>query len=321
MLRIVRECSIKQPAFILLNMIELTDLTKRYNGVPAVDNLSLRVSEGEIVGLLGPNGAGKSTTILMTTGLIEPDAGQIKIERHIMQKNPLLAKAKIGYMPEDVGFYPGLTAADNLDFFGRLYEMEAGRRKKRIDELLVSVGLDGVSTLVGGYSKGMRQRLGLAKALLNEPPVIILDEPTANLDPVGVSDYRKIVRQAAADGAAILVSSHILSEVSVICSRIALLSRGKLVADGTWQEISDQGSDLIVRVEGRLPLPEFSIGGIRSVSYTPDRTSAVIVASQDIRCEIADAVTSAGVPLRNLQIDSESAEEALLQRFRKEADA
>ncbi|GAA5261508.1 ABC-2 type transport system ATP-binding protein [Methanocalculus sp. MC3] len=321
MLRIVRECSIEQPAFILLNMIELTDLTKRYNGVPAVDNLSLTVREGEIVGLLGPNGAGKSTTILMTTGLIEPDGGVIAIDGHIMQKNPLLAKAKIGYMPEDVGFYPGLNAAENLDYFGRLYGMETERRKRRIDELLVTVGLDGVLTLVGGYSKGMRQRLGLAKALLNEPPVIILDEPTANLDPVGVSDYRRIVREAAADGAALLVSSHILSEMSVICTRIALLSRGKLVADGTWQEISDHGSDLIVRVEGRIPLPEFSLDGIGSVSYTPDRKGAVIVTSRDIRCEIADLLASEGIPLQNLQIDAGSAEEALLQRFRKEAEA
>ncbi|MDG6250698.1 ABC transporter ATP-binding protein, partial [Methanocalculus sp.] len=270
---------------------------------------------------LGPNGAGKSTTILMTTGLIEPDGGVIAIDGHIMQKNPLLAKAKIGYMPEDVGFYPGLNAAENLDYFGRLYGMETERRKRRIDELLVTVGLDGVLTLVGGYSKGMRQRLGLAKALLNEPPVIILDEPTANLDPVGVSDYRRIVREAAADGAALLVSSHILSEMSVICTRIALLSRGKLVADGTWQEISDHGSDLIVRVEGRIPLPEFSLDGIGSVSYTPDRKGAVIVTSRDIRCEIADLLASEGIPLQNLQIDAGSAEEALLQRFRKEAEA
>ncbi|MDO8842373.1 ABC transporter ATP-binding protein [Methanocalculus sp.] len=300
-------------------MIELTDLTKRYNGVAAVDSLSLSIGEGEIIGLLGPNGAGKSTTILMTTGLIEPDGGEIRIAGYEMQKEPKRAKALIGYMPEDVGFYPRLTAAENLDFFGKLYEMEREKRKRRIDDLLVLVGLDGVQTQVGGYSKGMRQRLGLAKALLNEPPVIILDEPTANLDPVGVSDYRRIVREAAAAGSTILVSSHILAEVSVICTRIALLSRGKLVADGTWQEIADHGKGVVIRVEGRRPLPEFPIQGISSVIYTPDRVGAVIAADHDIRDAISDLVASAGVPLRNLQIDSESAEEALLQRFREEA--
>ena len=302
-------------------MIELTYLTKQYNGVAAVDDLTISIGEGEIVGLLGPNGAGESTAILMMTGLIEPDEGGVRIAGYEMLKEPQRAKAMIGYMPEDVGFYPRLTAAENLDFFGRLYEMKREKRIRRIDELLVLVGLDGAQTQVGGYSKGMRQRLGLAKALLNEPPVIILDEPTANLDPVGVSDYRRIVREAAAAGSTVLVSSHILAEVSVICTRIALLSRGKLVADGTWQQIADHGKGVVIRVEGRRPLPEFPIRGISSVVYTPDRAGAVITADHDIRDDIFDLVASAKVPLRNLQIDAESAEESLLQRFREEARA
>lgn len=302
-------------------MIEMGHLTKRYNGVAAVDALSLTVEEGEIVALLGPNGAGKSTTILMATGLIEPDEGEIRIAGHDMRSDPHRAKAGIGYMPEDVGFYPQLTAWENLDFFGRLYEMEDGRRKKRINELLGVVGLDGVSTLVGGYSKGMRQRLGLAKALLNEPPVIILDEPTANLDPIGVADYRRIIRQAAADGAAVLVSSHILSEVNVISSRIALLSRGRLVADGTWEDITRHGSEVTIRVEGRTPLPEVADPSVLSISYSPDRRTALIRASHDIRDTISDMLADGGVSIRNLSIDAQSSEEALLARFREEAAA
>lgn len=302
-------------------MIEMSNLTKRYNGVAAVDALSLTVEEGEIVALLGPNGAGKSTAILMATGLIEPDEGEIRTAGHDMRSDPHRAKAGIGYMPEDVGFYPQLTAWENLDFFGRLYEMEDGRRKKRIDELLGVVGLDGVSILVGGYSKGMRQRLGLAKALLNEPPVIILDEPTANLDPIGVADYRRIIRQAAADGAAVLVSSHILSEVNVLSSRIALLSRGRLVADGTWEDIARHGKEVAIRVEGRTPLPEMNDPSILSISYSPDRRTALIRASHDIRDGISDMLADAGVSIRNLSIDAESSEEALLARFREEAAA
>jgi ABC-2 type transport system ATP-binding protein len=302
-------------------MIEISNLTKRYYGVPAVDSLSLSVEEGEIVGLLGPNGAGKSTTILMTTGLIEPDEGAISIAGHNIAKEPRLAKSKIGYMPEDVGFYPQLTAQENLDFFGRLYEMERAKRKERIDYLLEIVGLEDVTTLVGGYSKGMRQRLGLAKALLNRPPVIILDEPTANLDPIGVADYRRIIRQAASDGAAVLVSSHILSEMSVICSRIALLSRGRLVANGKWEDIARYGGEVMIRVEGRGPLPAFSDSAIQSVTYSADHQKAMILASHDIRDTIADIMADAGVSIRNLQIDAESLEDALLARFREEAAA
>lgn len=304
-----------------MTMIEISNLTKQYHGVPAVDALSLSVEAGEIVGLLGPNGAGKSTTILMATGLIEPDEGIIRISGHDMAHEPKQAKKEIGYMPEDVGFYPQLTARENLDFFGRLYEMKENMRHERIEELLAIVGLNNVETLVGGYSKGMRQRLGLAKALLNNPPVIILDEPTANLDPIGVADYRRIIRQAASDGAAILVSSHILSEMNVLCSRIALLSRGKLVADGTWEDIARCGGEVTIKVEGRTTLPMFSDPAIQSITYTQNRQTAIIRASHDIRDEISDILADAGVLIRTLQIDTESSEEALLARFREGAAA
>jgi len=155
-------------------MIRCEHLTKVYNGVAAVDDLNLAIPAGEIFGLLGPNGAGKSTTILMLIGLIEPTSGACFIDGIEVAKNPIEVKHRIGYMPEDVGFYATLTAEENLDYSAKLYGMDAAVRRKRIPDLLSLVGLDGVEKVVGGYSKGMRQRLGLAKALINEPKVIIL---------------------------------------------------------------------------------------------------------------------------------------------------
>ncbi|MBP2133935.1 ABC-type multidrug transport system ATPase subunit, partial [Methanomicrobium sp. W14] len=149
-------------------MIETIDLTKEYNGVKAVDNLNLKVDEGEIFGFLGPNGAGKSTTILMLTGMIEPTSGVCTVDGVDVARNPLKAKELIGYLPEDVGFYGNLTAGQNLDYFGQFYGMNSKERKDRIEYLLNLVRLNGVTQTVGGYSRGMNQRLGLAQALLND---------------------------------------------------------------------------------------------------------------------------------------------------------
>ncbi len=183
-----------------IKLIEFRDLVKTYNGVNAVDGLSLTINDGEIYGLLGPNGAGKSTTIPMLCGLIQPDSGECLINGVEVSKNPIEVKRNIGYMPEDVGFYQNMSAAQNLDFFARLFGITADERGARIDSLLELVGLGGVEKKVGGFSKGMRQRLGIAKTLINDPDVIILDEPTANLDPQGVADYRRIIRQISESG-------------------------------------------------------------------------------------------------------------------------
>lgn len=301
-------------------MISFDHLSKEYNGIAAVNDLNAEIPSGEIFGLLGPNGAGKSTTILMLTGLIEPTKGECLINGVEVAKNPIKVKKQIGFMPEDVGFYPELTADENLTYFARLFRMEPAEYKRRIPDLISLVGLDGVSKQVGGYSKGMRQRLGLASALLNDPSLIILDEPTANLDPQGVTDYRRIVSEVAKEGKTILVSSHILSEVSKVCTSVGLLSKGRLVAQGKFEDLSRQlenrdSTKINIFVETRDPMPEFSFEEIVSASYSADRMTATFVSHSDISDRIIDLCSESNVRLHGIRLEGESLEDLFLSYY------
>jgi ABC-2 type transport system ATP-binding protein len=301
-------------------MIQFDHLSKVYDGIPAVSDLNAEIPSGEVFGLLGPNGAGKSTTILMLTGLIEPTAGCCRINGTEVATNPIAVKQRIGYMPEDVGFYPMLTAEENLVYFARLFRMDAKQYNRRIADLLSLVGLDGVTKKVGGYSKGMRQRLGLANALLNNPEVIILDEPTANLDPQGVADYRRIIAGVAQEGKTVFVSSHILSEVSRVCTSIGLLSKGRLIAMGRWEDLSRQlqagnNSRMTVVVEARDPLPEFTHPDLISVTYSGDRRDVTIVARSDISNAVVDTCARTGVRLHGIRKEGVSLEDLFLSYY------
>jgi ABC-2 type transport system ATP-binding protein len=283
----------------------------------AVDNLSLVIQSGEIYGLLGPNGAGKSTTILMLCGLIQPTSGECLIDGVEVSKHPIEVKKRIGYMPEDVGFYANLTAEQNLDFFGRLYGIPAETRKERIESLLTLVGLAGVEKKVGGFSKGMRQRLGIAKTLINDPDIIILDEPTANLDPQGVADYRKIIREISESGKTVLVSSHILSEVSKVCTRIGIMNQGRIIHEGQWVNFTDSIHrlnlpEMRINVETVAPMPQFTTAGIISAEYSPDMKRAKIVASSDIRADISGELLSRNIVPREIALDPTTVEDAIL---------
>ena len=301
-------------------MIEIKNLVKEYNGVRAVDELSINISGGEIYGLLGPNGAGKSTTILMLTGLILPTSGECRIDGVEVSKNPIAVKKKIGYMPEDVGFYANLTAFENLSFFGNLYGLPQKELEDRCDELLKQVGLYGVSKTVGGYSKGMRQRLGIAKAQLNDPTVVILDEPTANLDPQGVSDYRRIIKNIAKQDKTVLVSSHILSEISKVSTKIGILQKGRLVREGSWEDFSSgiemmNLSEIRINVETKDPMPEISHPKIISAEYKNDNKTALITAKSDIREDISGFLYDKKIILKNLSLDSTTLEDAILTYY------
>ncbi|MCK9580385.1 MAG: ABC transporter ATP-binding protein [Methanoregula sp.] len=301
-------------------MIQLEHLTKEYNGVRAVNDLTADIPDGEIFGLLGPNGAGKSTTILMLVGLIEPTAGNCRVNGLDVARDPVNVKQQIGYMPEDVGFYATMSAEENLRYFGRLYGMDFPAIAKRSSELLSLVGLDGVTKDVGGYSKGMRQRLGLAKALLNDPAVIILDEPTANLDPQGVADYRRIIRDVAREGKTVVVSSHILEEVSKVSTSVGILSAGKLVAQGSWKDLAREisltsTSHVTIIIETKDPMPEFRHPDIISIDYERDRCGAVVLARSDIRDEIAFHLAENNICLRGLSREGLSLEETFLSYY------
>jgi ABC-2 type transport system ATP-binding protein len=231
-----------------LPAIEVTDLRKRYGQVEALAGLSMTVGRGEVFGFLGPNGAGKTTTVKLLLGLARPTSGSGKVLGAPL--GDLGSRRKIGYLPELFRYQPWLKAREVLALHAELMGLPRGRRKAATDEVLVLVGLaDRANDLVGKFSKGMQQRLGLATALLGEPALVILDEPTSALDPVGRVDVRQIVRGAADTGAAVFLNSHLLSEVEQVCDRVAILDHGRVVASGELDDVLGQ-AETQVRVTG-----------------------------------------------------------------------
>jgi ABC-2 type transport system ATP-binding protein len=228
--------------------IEVTDLRKRYRDVEALAGLSMSVGRGEVFGFLGPNGAGKTTTVKLLLGLARPTSGSGKVLDAPL--GDLATRKKIGYLPELFRYQPWLKAREVLNLHADLLGMPKARRAAAIDDDLGLVGLsDRADDLVGRFSKGMQQRLGLGVALLGEPALVILDEPTSALDPLGRIDVRSIVRTAATRGAAVFLNSHLLSEVEQVCDRVAILDHGRVVASGSLDDVLGQ-SETQIRVSG-----------------------------------------------------------------------
>ncbi|NBD25834.1 ATP-binding cassette domain-containing protein [Paenibacillus sp. T1] len=226
-------------------VIELSRLTKRYDGQTAVSGLNLSIAKGEIFGLLGPNGAGKTTTILMMLGLTEPTSGRVRVCGLDPTRQPLQVKRRVGYMPDDIGFYEDRTALDNLLFTARLNRIAPAAARAQAAELLERVGLsDALSKKVGAFSRGMRQRLGIADVLIKRPEIIILDEPTLGIDPEGVRDLLRLIQDLSRkEGLTVLLSSHHLHQVQQICDRVGLFVRGELIASGDVASLALQLDD------------------------------------------------------------------------------
>lgn len=227
-------------------VIRMENLTKRYGAQTAVDGLSLDVGAGEIFGFLGPNGAGKTTTMLMLLGLTEPTAGTVRVCGHDPAREPLKVKEVIGYLPENVGFYEDMDARQNLRFIARLNGIPDAVSAGRIDRLLEEIDLAKEATKpVGSYSKGMRQRLGIAEVLIKEPKVIFLDEPTIGLDPDGTVRMLDLIQGLSRQREmTIFFSSHLLDQVQRISDRIGIMIKGRLVAAGTIGELAKRGLGL-----------------------------------------------------------------------------
>ena len=237
--------------------IEVTDLKKRYGQVDALGGLTMTVGRGEVFGFLGPNGAGKTTTVKLLLGLARPTGGTGKVLGAPI--GDLATRRKIGYLPELFRYQPWLKAREVLTLHAELAGLPRSRRKAAAEESLRIVGLaDRAGDVVGKFSKGMQQRLGLGAALIGEPALIMLDEPTSALDPVGRVDVRGIVRAAADRGAAVFLNSHLLSEVEQVCDRVAILDHGRVVASGELDDVLGQ-AETQVRVDGVSPddLPAF----------------------------------------------------------------
>ncbi len=221
-------------------IIETEGLTKRYNSYTAVDRLTLQIREGEVFGFLGPNGAGKTTTLLMFLGLTEPTSGQVRVSGLDPAREPLRIKEKVGYLPENVGFYDDMDARQNLRYVARLNRIPDDISAKRISELLKMVGLlEEAGKKVGTYSKGMRQRLGIAEVLVKDPKIIFLDEPTIGLDPDGTNRMLELIHSLSREkNITVFLSSHMLEQVQKICDRVGIMIKGSLVAVGPIQELA-----------------------------------------------------------------------------------
>jgi len=217
--------------------------------VQAVSDLSFQVRPGEVFGLLGPNGSGKSTTLKMILGLLHPTHGSLRVLGE--PARDVRVKSRLGYLPEESYLYPYLTSEETLDFYGRLFDLNARERKERIEQLLDMIGLKHARhRFVGEFSKGMARRIGLAQALINDPDLVVLDEPTSGLDPLGCRQVKDLILALAERGKTILLSSHLLADVEDVCDRIAILYNGKLQATGPIREL------LEVRTQCRLTIPE-----------------------------------------------------------------
>jgi ABC-2 type transport system ATP-binding protein len=251
--------------------IEVTDLRKRYRAVEALAGLTMTVGRGEVFGFLGPNGAGKTTTVKLLLGLAQPTGGSGKVLDAPL--GDLQTRRKIGYLPELFRYQPWLKAREVLNLHADLMGLPGAQRGKALDDVLQLVGLtDRANDLVGRFSKGMQQRLGLGVALLGEPALVILDEPTSALDPLGRIDVRTIIRTSAARGAAVFLNSHLLSEVEQVCDRVGIIDHGRVVASGSLDDVLGQ-SETQVRVTGLKPTDLAAIEPFGPPTLDGDRLS------------------------------------------------
>ncbi len=305
-------------------VIETKKLTKKYGEFTAVDSLNLAVKPGEIFGLLGPNGAGKTTTILMLLGLTEPTSGSVRVLGLDPARQPLSVKTHVGYMPDEIGFYDELTARENLVYTARLNGFSRNLAYERIDEALERMGLlDVGNQRVGTFSRGMRQRLGVADVLLKKPQLIIMDEPTQGLDPEGAREFLQMILSLKAEGITILLSSHLLYQVQAICDRVGLFNHGKMVLIGTVPELGQKvlGGAYRVYLEAEgseqdiLSSLEQLEGAITARSL--DTNVFEVEAKHDLRAEAAAAVVHAGARLLKLEVETQSLDDIYAHYFQE----
>jgi ABC-2 type transport system ATP-binding protein len=306
--------------------IETTDLTKTYESLIAVNSLDLTVETNTIHGFLGPNGAGKTTTIKMLIGLLKPDGGSARLLGHRLGWDKSDIRAGVGYMPELPKLPKHLTGHELLDLYGRMYGMAKDRREEQIPELLDMVDLKGRETdLIGKYSKGMQQRLGLAQALLNEPQLVILDEPSLGLDPVGMVEVRDIIKDLVSKGITVFLSSHLLHEVEQVCTHVTIINKGVAMVSGTIKQISskltgslaievevDKLSDAVIANVQRLPVVEKVVREGRKLLIS-------LKTRDDARSEVSQAIATAGGIVISIDLRGESLEDIFLSLLDKTA--
>ncbi len=306
-------------------IVETTDLTKQYNGFTAVNGLNLRIAEGEMFGFLGANGAGKTTTLLMLLGLTEPTSGTVRVCGKDPARDPLAVKSQVGYLPERVGFYEELTARENLRFTGNLNHMPRVELEDRIDSILGTVGLGRVKDhTVNTFSRGMKQRLGIADIWLKEPRLAFLDEPTTGIDPDGIDAILTLISDMGKRGITVIFCSHVLPQVQKLCSRVGIMSKGNLVADGPIERLGRDASSagryrIEAEVEGAGPAVIAALRKVKGVQEVDTVDSMLVVtAESDLRGQLSRTIVDSGAILLGMKIEEYDLEK-IYKRFSKEA--
>jgi ABC-2 type transport system ATP-binding protein len=303
-------------------VIETRDLVKSYGKFVAVDKLNLSVNEGEVFGFLGPNGAGKTTTLLMLLGLTEPTSGIASICGYNSTREPINVKRITGYLPEKVGFYDYLSAAENLDYTAALNGIARDKAAKRIDELLGMVGLSNMATQkVGTFSHGMKQRLGIADVMIKDPKVAFFDEPTAGIDPEGIEQILKLILNMAEQKVTVVLSSHQLLQVQKVCTHVGIISKGRLVAQGS---VDDLGREKIgggkVRIEIQLAEPSTkfvkSLEKVKGVTGVESTGELLLVSCEkDLRRQIAKLANDCDSLIVQIKIEEYGLDDIYMKYF------
>ncbi|MBR3162482.1 MAG: ABC transporter ATP-binding protein [Clostridia bacterium] len=306
-------------------MIEVKNITKKYGNTIALDDVSFKIEEGEIVGLLGPNGAGKSTTMNIITGYIEPTEGEVFIDGINMLKNPKKAKRNIGYMPEGVPLYGDLTAKEFVTYMAGIKKVEKKSLKEKVNNIIEQTGLKDVQNkLIRNLSRGYKQRVSMAGALVGEPKVLILDEPTVGLDPKQITEIRSLIKKLGKDHTVIL-SSHILSEVSQICDKVIIINKGKLIAIDTpsnlenktlnnnsiYVTVEDANNKLVKIVEGIENVKE-----VKLVTENEDGTKQYLISGndgKDLRKVIFASLAKENITIFEMKKSDATLEEAFMK--------
>lgn len=305
-------------------MIKVENVTKKYGNFVAVDNISFEIGEGEIIGFLGPNGAGKTTTMSMITGFIEPTEGKIEIDGYDISKKAKKAKRQIGYMPENVPLYSDLTVKEFVTYMAELKKVENKQKKEEVQRVLKATQIDNVQNkLIKNLSRGYKQRVSMAGALVGNPKVLLLDEPTVGLDPKQVTEIRSLIKSLGKNHTVIL-SSHILSEISQICEKVIIINKGKIVAQDTPQNLEEKvktENSLMITVEDKENKFEETLKNIEDVksvnliNENADGTKEYSVVSKDekdIRKEVFEVLAKNEITILEIKKSETTLEEAFI---------
>ena len=306
-------------------VVDTKNLTKRYREKLAVNTLTLSVQQGEIFGFLGPNGAGKTTTILMLLGLTEPTSGELSVCGYNPTHEPLEVKRRVGYLPENPGFYDDISAKENLLYMARLNRIPEKEAQRRTSEVLEQVGLSEDSDrLVREFSRGMKQRLGIAEVLVKNPIAIILDEPTLGIDPDGAIRILEMINNLNRDhNLTVMLSSHQLQQVQQICNRVGIIVKGRLIVQGEMDELGrailkGRQWNFLLEVGGNRDSLERSLQTIDGIDEIEKRSQGWFLrCTKDVRPELVSLVTTRGLPLLQLRSEDPTLEEIYLKYFRE----